>query len=44
MRYGKEEKAKLLEGWKQSGKSVRAYVKENGLVRRTKVRGHSTNG
>ena len=33
MRYSKEEKAKLLEGWKQSGKSVCAYVKENGLVR-----------
>jgi len=35
MRYSKEEKAKLLEGWKQSGKSVCAYVKENGLVRWT---------
>ena len=35
MRYSKEEKAKLLEGWRQSGKSICAYVKENGLVRWT---------
>ena len=35
MHYSKEEKAKLLEGWKASGKSICAYVKENGLVRWT---------
>jgi len=35
MNYSKEEKAKLLEGWKRSGKSISAYVKEKGLVRWT---------
>ena len=35
MHYSEEEKAKLLEGWRQSGKSISAYVKENGLVRWT---------
>ena len=35
MRYSKEEKAKLLEEWRQSGKSIQAYVKERGLVRWT---------
>ena len=35
MHYSKEEKAKLLECWKASGKSICAYVKEMGLVRWT---------
>ena len=35
MRYSKDEKAKLLEDWKASGKSICAYVKEKGLVRWT---------
>jgi transposase-like protein len=35
MHYSKEEKALLLEGWKESGKSISAYVKEKGLVRWT---------
>jgi transposase-like protein len=35
MNYSKEEKAALLEGWRQSGKSISAYVKERGLVRWT---------
>jgi transposase-like protein len=35
MQYSKEEKARLLEDWKQSGKSISAYVRENGLVRWT---------
>ena len=35
MNYSKEEKAKLLEGWKASGKSICAYAKEMGLVRWT---------
>jgi hypothetical protein len=35
MHYSKEEKATLLEGWRQSGKSIYAYVKEKGLVRWT---------
>jgi transposase-like protein len=30
-RYGVEEKAKRLEDWKKSGKSARAYAKENGI-------------
>jgi hypothetical protein len=29
--YSKEEKAKRLENWKQSGKSPWAYAKENGI-------------
>ena len=35
MKFSKEEKARLLEDWKQSGKSISAYVRENGLVRWT---------
>ena len=35
MQYSKEEKAKLLEGWRASGASISAYVKEKGLVRWT---------
>ena len=35
MNYSREEKAKLLEGWRESGKSISAYVKEKGLVRWT---------
>ena len=35
MQYSREEKARLLEGWKRSGKSISAYVKEKGLVRWT---------
>jgi transposase-like protein len=35
MKFSEEEKAKLLEGWKRSGKSISAYVKEKGLVRWT---------
>ena len=35
MHYNKEEKAKLLEGWKASGKSICAYAKEKRLVRWT---------
>ena len=35
MQYSKEEKARLLKGWKRSGKSISAYVKEQGLVRWT---------
>jgi len=38
MSYSKEEKAKLLEGWRRSGKSISAYVKEKGLVRWTFTR------
>jgi hypothetical protein len=33
MHYSKEEKKKLLEGWRESGKSISAYVQEKGLVR-----------
>ena len=35
MHYSREEKARLLEGWKKSGKSISAYVKEQGVVRWT---------
>jgi len=35
MNYNAKEKAKLLEGWRRSGKSISAYVKEKGLVRWT---------
>jgi len=35
MNFSKEEKAKWLEDWKQSGKSISAYVREKGLVRWT---------
>ena len=35
MNYSKEEKTKLLEEWRQSGKSISAYAKEKGLVRWT---------
>ena len=33
MNYSREERAKLLESWRRSGKSISAYVKEKGLVR-----------
>jgi transposase-like protein len=32
MRFSEEEKARWLEGWRQSGKSAGAYAKEHGLV------------
>ena len=35
MQMSKEEKAKHLEDWRRSGKSISAYVRENGLVRWT---------
>jgi len=35
MTFSKEEKARLLEDWRRSGKSISAYVRENGLVRWT---------
>ena len=35
MSYSKEEKAMLLEGWRQSGKNISAYVRDKGLVRWT---------
>ena len=35
MKFSTEEKARLLEDWKQSGKSVSAYARENGLARWT---------
>jgi hypothetical protein len=35
MKLSSEEKGRLLEGWKQSGKSISAYVREKGLVRWT---------
>ena len=35
MTFSKEEKVRLLEDWKHSGKSISAYVRENGLVRWT---------
>ena len=35
MKFSKEEKARLLEDWKQSGKSISAYTRENGIVRWT---------
>ena len=35
MKFSVEEKARLLEGWKKSGKSISSYVRENGLVRWT---------
>jgi len=38
MSYSTKEKAKLLEGWRRSGKSISAYVKEKGLVRWTFTR------
>ena len=38
MNYSREERAKLLEGWRESGKSISAYVKEKGLVRWTFTR------
>jgi hypothetical protein len=31
MKYSREEKAKRLEDWKQSGKSPWVYAKENGI-------------
>jgi transposase-like protein len=38
MNYSREERAKLLEGWRRSGKSISAYVKEKDLVRWTFTR------
>ena len=38
MSFSKEEKARWLEDWEQSGKSISAYVKEKGLVRWTFTR------
>ena len=35
MNYSTEERTKLLEGWRESGKSISAYAKEKGLVRWT---------
>jgi len=35
MQFSKEEKAKILKGWKQSGKSATAFAKENGMVQQT---------
>jgi transposase-like protein len=35
MNYSREERAKLLEGWRRSGKSISASVREKGLVRWT---------
>ena len=35
MKFSTEERARLLEGWRESGKSISAYVRENGLVRWT---------
>ena len=35
MKFNEEEKAMWLENWKQSGKSISSYVRENGLVRWT---------
>ena len=35
MYYSKEEKAKYLEDWKLSGKSISAFTRENGIVRWT---------
>ena len=35
MHYSKEEKAKCLEDWQLSGKSISAYTRENGIVRWT---------
>ena len=35
MTFSKEEKARLLEDWKKSGKSISAFARENGLARWT---------
>jgi transposase-like protein len=35
MNYSREERAKLLDDWRESGKSISAYVKEKGIVRWT---------
>ena len=35
MSYSKEEKSKLLEEWRRSGKKISVFVRENGLVRWT---------
>lgn len=35
MRYSKEEKAMLVEDWRQSGKSAWVYAKENSLNQQT---------
>ena len=38
MRFSKEEKAMWLEDWRQSGKNVWTYAKENGLIPQTLAR------
>ena len=38
MQYSKEEKAKRIEEWRQSGKSAWSYAKENGIVPQTFIR------
>jgi len=38
MSYSKEEKVKLLEEWRRSGKKISVFVRENGLVRWTFTR------
>ena len=38
MKFSEEEKARLLDGWRGSGKSISAYVREQGLVRWTFTR------
>ena len=35
MRFNTEARGKILEDWRRSGKSISAYVRENGLVRWT---------
>ena len=35
MRFSTEERARLLGEWRESGKSISAYVREKGLVRWT---------
>jgi len=35
MNYSKEEKARLLEDWRQSGKKAWTYAKEKGLIPQT---------
>ena len=34
-RFSREEKAKWLEGWQQSGQSIYTYARKNGLVPQT---------
>ena len=35
MKFSKEEKARLIEDWRRSGKNISTYARENGLVRWT---------